>query len=344
MFEITRTDIERILKDHNISSEIDNFVELQRYNYEHLGPESKEVRLIVKVLLKDTSSLVIRLKNERDVTLELLESQCRFADTLKNNGVLTPAQYQAEGRFAKWYCIGGYDVIVTVEEFVENEVAVVDQETARKTGELLAKTHSIAEQNDLHVNNRVLFDPFGEFNDLFAYDDFKSLENELDIECKEIFDSITAKYNEYMDILVPLKNAPRYAVQGDISDCNLYLAPSGDLGIFDFNRSGDNSLYCDAVMQGVFESRLMDYPEDAPSDYESQILAAFWDGYWSVRPFSEDEQRWYPYLCSIIRAFWSMDVRWAEDSLLNLHKAGDAQGVKRWLLTILERLEAVAAL
>lgn len=344
MFEITRADIDCILRDFNIPSEIDDFIELQRYNYEHRNPESKEVRLIVKVLLKDASSLVIRLKNERDVTLELLESQCWFADTLKKNGIITPAQYQADGCFAKWYNFGGYDVIVTAEEFVENEVTVVDLGTARKTGELLAKTHSIAEKNDLHVNNRVLFDPFAEFNDLFAYDDFKSLENELDLECKEIFDKITAKYNQYMDVLAPLKSATRYAVQGDISDCNLYLTPAGDVGIFDFNRSGDNVPYCDAVMQGVFESRLMDYPEDSGEEFESQILSAFWDGYWSVRPFSEDEQRWYPYLCGIISAFWSTDVRWAEDSLLNLHKAGDVQGVKKWLLTILERLEAVAGL
>lgn len=57
---------------------------------------------------------------------------------------------------------------MTAEEFVENEVTVVDLGTARKTGELLAKTHSIAEKNDLHVNNRVLFDPVADFNDLFC--------------------------------------------------------------------------------------------------------------------------------------------------------------------------------
>lgn len=34
MFEITRADIDCILRDFNIPSEIDDFIELQRYNYE----------------------------------------------------------------------------------------------------------------------------------------------------------------------------------------------------------------------------------------------------------------------------------------------------------------------
>ena len=39
---------------------------------------------------------------------------------------------------------------------------------------------------------------------------------------------------------------------------NLYQAASGEIGVFDFNRCGDNNLFCDAVMQAVFEARLMD--------------------------------------------------------------------------------------
>lgn len=337
MFKITHKDVASILKDYNIVAQISNISELQRYHYERNDPNSKEVRLIVKVDLEDASSFVIRFKNEEDVTIELIESQSQFADMLKKNGIITPTQYQANGKYANWYTIGGYDVIVTLEQFVENEIKVVDETIAKKTGELLAKTHTIAEQFDLHIENDVLFNPFAH-NDLFAYDAFLSLEHLLEGEDKVLFDKIVDTYNTYMEVLAPLRKQPQYAVQGDISDCNLYLAHGGEVGIFDFNRSGDNILFCDVVMQAIFEARLMDYPENRADNFEAKILASFLDGYCSVRSFSKEEQQWYPYLYAIIDAFWSSDVCWNEDSLLNAHKAGNAESVRRWLSTIWERL------
>ena len=340
MFCPNITDIETVLHDYHIKAKVKSFSEIQRYHYEQDDPDSKEVRLIVKVDFEEASPLVVRFKNESDVTLELMESQCLFAKALLDNGIQTPKQYQTDGKFAKWYLIGGYDVIVTVEQFVENEIKVVDALTAEKTGVLLAKMHNISQEYDLHVNNDVLFDPFAD-NDLFEFEVFRSLEASLDAEDKALFDRISAKYQDYLEVLSPLRASPRYAVQGDISDCNLYLADSGEIGVFDFNRSGDNILYCDAVMQAVFEARLMDYPEDRGADFEAVILEAFLRGYRSVRSFSEEEQKMYPYLYAIITAFWRFDMRWGDDSLLNAHKNGDSQRVHEWLLTIWDRLASV---
>ncbi len=338
MFQISPEEVASILQDYGITAGIKSLSELQRYYYEQEDPASKEVRLIVKIVLEDAPPLVIRFKNERDVTLSLIESQCRFARALQNEGIITPVQYMADGCYARWYTIGGYDVIVTLERFAEQEIRVVDESTARKTGELLAKTHNIAEKQGLHVDNPVLFDPFAH-NDLFAFDAFSALADALAGEERALFDRITAQYDAYMAVLAPLREYPRYAVQGDISDCNLYLTPEGAVGIFDFNRSGDNILFCDAVMQALFEARLMDYPENRDDAYEAKILTAFLEGYCAERPFSEQEQEWYPYLYAIIDAFWSFDLRWREDSLINAHEAGDRASVRRWLETVQQRLE-----
>lgn len=45
--------------------------------------------------------------------------------------------------------------------------------------------------------------------------------------------------------------------------------------MFDFNRCGD----CDAVMQGVFEARLMDYPKEHTKADEYDYFTAFLEGY-----------------------------------------------------------------
>lgn len=337
MLIVDRSDIDTILKDFGSFGEVEYVSELERYHYEQHDPHSKEVRLIVKAGFASDSPLVIRFKNEADVTREIMESQSRFADELRKNGIITPRQYQSDGAFARWYDINGYHVLVAVEEFAENEITVVDAATAEKTGELLARMHSISEKNDLHVSNAVLFDPFAA-NDLFAAAFFLSLGSAFSGGDRALFDKIVQRYGAYMEVLSPLKAQPRYAVQGDISCCNLYRTCSGELGIFDFNRCGDNNLFCDAVMQAVFEARLMDYPDGAGDDIRPEVLTSFLRGYRSVRDFSEEQQNWYPYLYAVINAFWSSDIRWNEDSLVNAVKNGDTERAREWLAAIWQRL------
>ena len=328
MFNVARAELKHVLEDFGVVSELKSVSELQRSNYKEDNPGTQEVRLIVKAELTDGPPLVVRL----------WESQCRFADALRENGIATPRQYRSGSAFVKTYSLCGRNVFVTVERFVEREIRVVDPQTAEKTGELLARMHNIAEQRDLHAAGRVLFDPFAP-NDLFDVDAFLSVGEALSGENRALFDQIRQTYNDHMDTLSALNRRPRYAVQGDISDCNLYETASGEIGAFDFNRSGDNVLFCDAVMQAVFEARLMDYPPDLGEDREEQIFTAFLRGYCSVRPFSEAERACWPYLYAVIDAFWSSDVRWREDSLTNAVAAGDRERTRERLETILRRLE-----
>ena len=337
MFEITLSDINSILQDFNVNSNATAFSELQRYFYERHDPTSKQVRLIVKAELENSDAVVIRFKNENDVTLELLETQSRFAALLEENGIETPTLYSVNGTYAKWYSIGEYDVIVTVEQFVDGELDCVDTDTAYETGQLLAKTHNIAEAANYHVDNRVLFDPF-DYNDLFSYIDFTTHEKELTNIDSKLYQRITEEYNERMQRLAPLRAMPRYAVQGDISDCNLYRTTDGTLGIFDFNRCGDNNLLCDCIMQAVFEARLMDYPESYTDDCKSRILSAFLNGYHQQRPITPEQLSFVPYLYSIINAFWSADIRWNEDSLINCLEKGDTEAVRKHMENIYNKL------
>ena len=155
MFTVERPDVERVLRDYGIPETLRDFSELQRYHYERYDPDSREVRLILRLTLEGSAPLVLRFKNEEDVTQALLESQCRFAQTLRENGIPTPRQNRAEGCFTRWYRIGGYEVLAALEDFAEGQLTVVDAAAAEQTGALLARTHRIAETLDLHVENRV---------------------------------------------------------------------------------------------------------------------------------------------------------------------------------------------
>ena len=130
----------------------------------------------------------------------------------------------------------------------------------------------------------------------------------------------------------------KYAVQGDMSECNLYLTDGGTLGVFDYNRAGNNRLFCDAVMQAVFVARLMDYPDEKETEFEAVLLKAFWKGYCSVRNISKKEEGWYPYLYAIIDAFWSADIRWNDDSLMNACCANECARIYKWLTIVWSRI------
>ena len=335
MFKISLSDIQQVLSDYDITDTAADFSELQRYNYDN-NKSSKEIRLIIKVTFEEHSPVVMRFKNEKNVTEEMIEKQSKFAETLFENGIITPHNYSDNGSFAKTYHINGYEVIVTVEDFCEGEVNAVDEETARMTGELLAKMHDISERENLRLGMKTLFDPLDR-NDLFDLSVFTENKDKLRGIDPALYDEIEQLKNSCMEKIAVFGNEPRYAVQGDISDCNLYIS-GGRLGVFDFNNSGDNVLFYDAAMQAVFEATLMDYKEEASPERERKILSAFLDGYESLRPFTDKQREVFPYLCAILAAFESGKMCYDENNLELLIRENSTDDIRECMKNMYERL------
>lgn len=64
MFEVFSADLELVLADFGFQNGLESFAELQRYHYEKGNPNSKEVRLIVKVTSRHGPDLVVRFKTK----------------------------------------------------------------------------------------------------------------------------------------------------------------------------------------------------------------------------------------------------------------------------------------
>lgn len=133
---------------------MDTITELFRYNF-----SEREVRLILKVTFKNRASMVIKLKNEKDLSREVVEQQSAFSAILERHGVPVAGPLQTHGKYTSLLSAGGRDVTVTVEEFREKELPYVDLETAKKTGKLLANTHNISEVHHYHVHFPVTLHP-----------------------------------------------------------------------------------------------------------------------------------------------------------------------------------------
>ncbi len=192
--------------------------------------------------------------------------------------------------------------------------------------------HNISEANAFHVQNDVLFDPMRE-NDLFSFQEFQKQKEFMTALDEPLYKDIVKEHDRLFQKICVFENEPRYAVQGDISDCNLYQTADGEVGIFDFNRCGDNVLYYDAVMQAIFEARLMDYPEEIEGKQESVILPAFLRGYHWERPFTDKQKEVFPYLYAVISAFWRGSIY----SLCHAIEEGDTEAAHKWMKEIHSR-------
>jgi len=336
VFTVCESDIRVVLSDFGIETGPLLIQELQRSHYEKNDPTTREVRLIVKVDIGNGRSFVIRFKNETNAPIETIEAQSRFAALLYAQGIETPQNYLSNGSYARKYSINGYNVTATVEDFKAGELHIVDEETAEKTGELLARMHEIAERNDWHVKSPVLFDPLAD-NDLFSYDGFIKHEAYLRTVDEPLFIKIVREHSILDQAVRSFETEPRYAVQGDISDCNLYRTEDGRIGIFDFNWCGDNNLFYDAVMQAIFESTLMDYPEEMGENRERLILTAFLRGYRRIRPFTEEQNAVFPSLHALVSAFEYGDMVSKKQSLAKAVESRDPVATRQWMVTIYRR-------
>lgn len=307
MFQVTEEEVSHILADYGLLQRLTGTEELLRYNYQRNDPASKEVRLIVKAAMEGHEPVVVKFKYETDISQEIIEAQCAFSEHLLSRGVPAAHYYRAKGNYVGVYQLCGQEIWVTVEDFHEGEIKVVNPEIAGKIGGLLARMHNISEADDCHVAYEVLFDPLAR-NDLFSFERLMALRSSLPAEQSGYFDRIEAAYEAQMKALSPMRKMKRYAVQGDVSDCNLFLMESGEVGVFDFNNCGDNTLFGDAIMQAVFVARLMDYDRELSDEYSGEMLASFLKGYDAVRPFTEEERNMLPHLYAVISGLWRDDA------------------------------------
>lgn len=302
---LTKEELAPLLAQFGVKEELtDSSVLLTRV----CAPEEmteEEFRLILRLDFASRSPLVLKLRGGEGLrnTHEAIESQCRFADTLYRSGFPTPACLPCgEQAFALPCTLRGYALTATVEEYAGEELTQVDDRIAYYVGRQLAVMHTISERENCHCIGEVIFDFFAP-NDLFSIQDLEELLPLMPETEKGRCEQLLREGHRLMEELAPLEKRPRYAVQGDISDCNSYWTPDGALGFFDFNCGGDNILFCDAVMQGWFEAHLMDYAEPRSEAMAQRLFREFLRGYQEVRRFSEEERRVLPVMYALITAF-----------------------------------------
>lgn len=337
-FEVDIGQAQDILRAYGIDRRITALKELLRYHYDEGDNPTDEVRLILRAELDDREPVVIKLLREEEYPASVMEAQAVFSETLRRHGVPTARHYAAGERFVTLWNIMGREIQVTVEDFVKGQLQIINVETARQIGRMHARAHEISLRASCHVDYPVLFDALGE-NDLFS---FAMLEEQLPgmpDPLRGKAEDVLALCHDYQAALSPLAAYPRCATQGDLSDCNLYRTSDGEIGMFDFNNCGDAVPLVDAIMQGIFVSRLMDYGQEPTEAFSLGLLRAYLEGYESIRPLTAQEKELARHMDALCAALWRFDLVFGDDSLKNLLARGDMAGADALLDTLLRRAQ-----
>lgn len=337
-FEVDIGQAQDILRAYGIDRRITALKELLRYHYDEGDNPTDEVRLILRAELDDREPVVIKLLREEEYPASVMEAQAAFSETLRRHGVPTARHYAAGERFVTLWNIMGREIQVTVEDFVKGQLQIINVETARQIGRMHARAHEISLRAGCHVDYPVLFDALGE-NDLFS---FAMLEEQLPgmpDPLRGKAENVLALCHDHQAALSPLAAYPRCATQGDLSDCNLYRTSDGEIGMFDFNNCGDAVPLVDAIMQGIFVSRLMDYGQEPTEAFSLGLLRAYLEGYESIRPLTAQEKELARHMDALCAALWRFDLVFGDDSLKNLLARGDMAGADALLDTLLRRAQ-----
>lgn len=343
-FCVNPSAVQDVLAAYGVLSPVIRLSELRRYRYQQSDPASREIRLILRVQTADGTDLVLKFLNEQAHPQMQVEAQSAFSEHLCACGMPVSPRRRAGGAYTACFSLSGFSVYTTLEDFMENELAVMDESRIVMLGSALAAMHSIAERDGCHLPGDTLFDPFSE-NDLFSFSAFDALCRTLPAAEKPLVREISARYRRRTAQLSPLRARARYAVQGDLSNNNLYFTADGRIGFFDFNNCADAVLLSDAVMEGMLAARLSDFEAPVDAAAAEHLFLRFLAGYAAIRPFSAEDRRLIAALYALCDAFWRFDIEYADSSLraeiaaMECHAPMAAERVHAHLLAISAHLQ-----
>ncbi|MDW0115591.1 hypothetical protein QTL97_01395 [Sporosarcina thermotolerans] len=324
--------INEVLALYTIKGQISNI-----HNFIHYYDEKNaEVKIICKVEFTDRNPVVVKFVKEKEHPSHIIESQSLFSEYLRDHGILTPRRYVSEGRYCQNYKLHHLDVAVTVEDYLGEEIKAIDYNLAYKLGQLMGKIHKISEKGNCLIGNSTIFNLVG-YNEVSGYNAFRELGEAGAIDTVMYWKIIELYTKKLEKVKLSWGKLPRFATQGDISINNLSYI-EGNIGIFDYNIAGDETLVGDMVLEGLLTACEMDLADGLTDNDRKELFKTYYKGYITARPLSDDENAVLSDVYSISSALWFTKIKYNDSSLEKLVEREEHDKVRRLLEEIYVRL------
>lgn len=124
---------------------------------------------------------------------------------------------------------------------------------------------------------------------------------------------------------------PRYATQGDYSTNNLTFE-NKEIGVFDYNISGDEFLINDMVIEGLFVAKVMDLDKGLNDKDRDMLFRLFADTYRGFRELNIYEAKVMNDIYAVVVPFWWSRIIFEEEgSLAYIIKNKNREALKEFL-------------
>lgn len=105
-----------------------------------------KIKKIIKLEFNSQISLVLKLSHEKNITRDIIEEQSVFSEKLRNCGVITPRRFISDCSYCIIYLIEELQFLVTIEEFLGDEIRYIDEDCVIKIATLMASNHKISQK------------------------------------------------------------------------------------------------------------------------------------------------------------------------------------------------------
>jgi Ser/Thr protein kinase RdoA (MazF antagonist) len=341
---ITSAAISSLLKQYGISEKLSEYAIVQYFE------QREKARLVVKAVLGNGFSLILKLTDDPDVTERVLEVHAAMTALYLDVGAKVPVRYRAlDGIHHVRMALQGRTFLVTVEEFLNGtELDRVSSALMNELGGILGRMHAATERAGTrlgHGSGWSLFtgiedDRVGQFDENLANftDLVKTLENVPDGSINRcLVEGVKHIYREKRDRLHSVWDSlPAGAVHGDFAPNNMIVDDKGSLiGIVDFHVAGDEVYINDLMGEGVFLAYYIEHDGGEDEDTRDRYLRAFIGEYERYRPLSVLERSVANDLFSIYRPFRYQTVKAAE----RLASEGRYSELNEWLQEVKRLME-----
>lgn len=301
-----------VLELYNIKENIRDF----KFFINNYNNKTLEMKAIIKVEFNNRSPLVVKFVKENNHPQDLIERQSIFSEYLRSQSVLTPKRYMSGESYCIKFELDNIWLDVTVEDYFGEEIKTIDLNLSYKIGKLMGKLHRISEKGNCHIGNSTIFNVVG-YNEVSGFDRFVELgeSNKIDsVMYKKIKKIYKAKLEK---VRIVWDKLPKYATQGDFSINNL-TKTGEEIGIFDYNIAGDETLVGDMVLEGLLTANEMDLTPELTDKNREELFMSFLKGYTQERPLTDDEKNIFCDIYSISSALWFTKILYNENSLTKL--------------------------
>lgn len=325
-------DLIDVLALYNITEPICNF----KFFINGYNDKTSELKVITKVEFINRKPLVVKFIRENNHPHNIIEKQSAFSEYLRSEGILTPKRYMNGGKYCSKFLLDNLYTDVTIEDYLGEEIKSIDFKLAYKIGKLMAKIHCISERGNCHIGSNTIFNVVG-YNEVSGFDKFVELgeTNKIDIVMYRRIKSIYTTKLEKIRLL--WDKLPRFATQGDFSINNLTYVGE-ELGIFDYNIAGDESLIGDMVLEGLLTANEMDLADGLSETDHEELFRCFFNGYTDERPLTDVENSVLRDIYSISSGLWFTKILYHENSLSKLVERNECDKVNLLLQSIYDTL------